>query len=840
MRLTSSVRACAATAALVVAAAGMSAASAQERVVSAFDGRVPCTLDSESFRVCSGGATRLVPSFDGTPVDVSLVLPPAPAEGPDGGFPLVGVYHGYAGTKASTASLKVWAKRGYATFAMTARGFGNSCGQQGAERLSDACRSGYTHLMDTRYEVRDAQHVMGLLADQDVDGRPLIDSLKIGATGGSYGGGLSLALGALRNRVMLQDDTLVPWRSPGGRPMEIAAATPSTPWSDLAYSLFPTGRTLDYTVDNPYGSREGIAKTSYVSLLYAGGAAAGFVAPPGVDADADLTKWYGLATAGETSDLDPAKVDVIDELTRHHSAYYIDASVAPAPMLIASGWTDDLFPADEALRFYNRTRTQHPGTDISLVFADYGHARGQGKSADQALVSFRQRDWMAHYLKGDGTPALRGVEVTTQTCPETAKPGSYLKASSWAALSPGEVAYTSEAQQVVSSAGDPRTALALDPVSESVAGRVDDALAGTGAEGAGSELESGACAQVDDQDSPGTAVYRLPPAEGAGYTLLGSPTVVADVLSPGPTNQLAARLLDVAPDGTATLVARTVYRPDVSTGAATRQVFQLHANGWHFAVGHAAKLELLTADAPYARPSNGQTPVLVSGLELRLPVRQAPGGVVREPAAPVVPAGATLAPDYAPSAPTEIALTAPPSGRDTDVFPVSARLTAADLPLAGRSVTFRGAGATAISTTDADGVARAVLTADGPPSRGAVVAEFPGGEGHRPSTAAVAFELLPEITSLSYTGPTAVRGEQVTMSASLTEDDGPAVPGQTVTFTIAGRDYVATTDADGRATATAHVPDHGREQAVTAVFAGTARRTTSSASAVVRWGSSPS
>ena len=650
MRTSYSWRAATATAILAVLSASMSGVSAQETVASAFDGRVPCTLDTEAFRVCSGSATRLVPSFDGTPIDTSLVLPPAPAEGPDGGFPLVGVYHGYAGTKASTASLKVWAKRGYAAFALTARGFGNSCGQPTQERLSEACRSGYTHLMDTRYEVRDAQHVMGLLADQDVDGRPLINSLKIGATGGSYGGGLSMALGALRNRVMLKDDTLVPWLSPRGRAMEIAAATPSTPWTDLAYSLFPTGRTLDYTVDNPYGSRQGIAKTSYISLLYAGGAAAGFMAPPGLDADADLTKWYGLATAGETSDLDPAKIDVIDELTRHHSSYYIDSSVAPAPMLIASGWTDDLFPADEALRFYNRTRTQHPSADISLVFADYGHARGQGKSADQALVSFRQRDWLAHYLKGDGTPALRGVEVTTQTCPATAKSGSYLKAPSWAALSPGEVAYVSEAQQVVSTAGDSTAGLAFDPLSESADGRLDEAVAGTGVAGAAPALESGACATVQDRNVAGTAVYRLPPAEGSGYTLLGSPTVIADVMSASPTNQLAARLLDVAPDGKATLVARTVYRPDVSAGAPTRQVFQLHPNGWHFAAGHVAKLELLTADSPYARPSNGQTPVLVSGLELRLPVRQEPGGVVRHPAAPLVPPGAALAPEYASNA----------------------------------------------------------------------------------------------------------------------------------------------------------------------------------------------
>ena len=38
---------------------------------------------------------------------------------------------------------------------------------------------------------------------------------------------------------------------------------------------------------------------------------------------------------------------------------------------------------------------------------------------------------------------------------------------------------------------------------------------------------------------------------------MGSPTVVADITSPGPTSQIAARLLDVDPaTGNETLVAR--------------------------------------------------------------------------------------------------------------------------------------------------------------------------------------------------------------------------------------------------------------------------------------------
>ncbi len=128
----------------------------------------------------------------------------------------------------------------------------------------------------------------------------------------------------------------------------------------------------------------------------------------------------------------------------------------------------------------------------------------------------------------------------------------------------------------------------------------------------------------------------MEPAEGGGFTLMGSPTVLADITSSGPHSQIAARLLDVAPDGQQTLVARAVYRPEPSG----RQVFQLHPNGYKFEPGHIAKLELLPNDSPYARATNGQAPVTVANLELRLPIRERLG----EPLPSVVPEGFQPAP----------------------------------------------------------------------------------------------------------------------------------------------------------------------------------------------------
>jgi predicted acyl esterase len=598
----------AALAALTLAAAPAAHAAAP---TTAFDGKVPCTTAENGQTTCSG----LAATFDGTTIDVNLVLPAG-----DGPVPVLGIYHGWGGSKVGTGSLKGWADRGYAAFSMSDRGWGDSCGGQSQTRVTGNCTNGYNHLLDTRYEVRDAQTLIGQLADEG-----LIDPQRVGAAGGSYGGGMSMALAALKDRTMLPDGRLIPWTSPKrGLPMELAAATPEIPWTDLSYALQPNGRNLDYLADNAYGSRVGVPKTTFVAGLFALGAATSFYAPPGYDADADLTKWFGLTNAGDAALIDdnPLTIDILQELQEHHSSYYIPPTTEPAPLLISNGWTDDLFPPDEAIRFYNRTRATHPDAPISLFFLDYGHQRGQGKPADTAILKERQVEWFERFLKGEkNVHPFIGVETITQTCPKTAPSAGPFRAESWDAISPGEVRFTSAAQQPIASPGSPLVGQAFDPISG-----------------------GGACATADAADQPGVATYRLPAATGDGFTLMGSPTIVATVTALNENVQIAGRLLDVAPDGTETLVARGIYRPDYGT-TATRQVWQLHPNGWRFADGHVAKLELLQNDFPYGRFSNLQTPVLVEGLELRLPVLERPGrGVAVAPAPRIVPEGASLAP----------------------------------------------------------------------------------------------------------------------------------------------------------------------------------------------------
>jgi predicted acyl esterase len=596
---------------------------------SVFNGNVPCSQKADGATFCNADPRSTVATWDGVPIDVDAAFPSVAKFGA-GPYPLIGMFHGYGQYKVGFSDMQHWLNRGYATFSMTDRGFYESCGSPAARAAGGAaCNKGYIRLLDDRYEVRDAQFFMGKLADEG-----LIQPTKIGATGPSYGGGMSMALAALRNRTMMPDGSLVPWKSPDGTPMEIAAATPLAPWTDLAASLEPNGSTLDYIKNAPYAgplgdAPFGVMKESITNGLYFAGATYGYYAPEGSDPEADVTGWRSLLLAGEP--YGQKAWDGANQITTYHSSYYIDHSIPPAPILMTAGFTDDIFPVTETVRYFNRTRSQYPNdSHLALLFGDFGHQRAQNKAADLSAISRAQTRWMDYWVKGTGNAPREGVTARTQTCPSSAPSGGPYRAPSWAKIAKGEVRYSSNAKQTIApDGGDPAVAAQFEPVGS-----------------------PGACATAPGNDEAGTANYRLDPTPDGGFTMLGSPTVIAKFGFSGDTAQVAARLLDVGPDGKETLVSRALWRP---LGDGSKQVFQLYANGWHFDAGHVAKLELLPDDwndgivGGYSRPTNDQPAVTVSNLKLRLPTRDKPGsldGLVGEPAAKVLPDGYKFARDF--------------------------------------------------------------------------------------------------------------------------------------------------------------------------------------------------
>ena len=108
-------------------------------------------------------------------------------------------------------------------------------------------------------------------------------------------------------------------------------------------------------------------------------------------------------------------------------------------MLISNGWTDDLFPVDEALRFYNHTIATNPDAKISMFFSDHGHQRGQNKAADQALLRERVHSWFDYYLLGEGAEPPQGVETLT-TDLRRARPAAPTRPPTGARSRPGRSA----------------------------------------------------------------------------------------------------------------------------------------------------------------------------------------------------------------------------------------------------------------------------------------------------------------------------------------------------------------------------------------------------------------
>jgi hypothetical protein len=243
-----------------------------------------------------------------------------------------------------------------------------------------------------------------------------------------------------------------------------------------------------------------------------------------------------------------------------------------------------------------RTFTAAPGAGISLQLADLGHPRGSNNPAVDAALLRQGRRFFDAYLKGEGKPPRHGsVLAYTQSCPAVAGGSSErFRAENWERLHPRTVTLRHRGRQRVSSrAGNPHTAATIDPIGS-----------------------PGACATVAAERAKGTAVLQR--RFHRPFTMLGMPIVQAQIRTRGRGGLIAARLWDVH-GGQQVLVSRGVYR--LRDNQRGRLLFQLFGNGWRFAPGHTAKLELLGRDPHYLRTSNFEFSYRLSDTRVDLPGR---------------------------------------------------------------------------------------------------------------------------------------------------------------------------------------------------------------------------
>jgi fermentation-respiration switch protein FrsA (DUF1100 family) len=561
-----------------------------------------------------------VPSFDGTPLDVDVTLP----EKGKAPFPAIVMLHGFGGSKTDFESATpagpapeeagngstvyrynndFYARRGYAVVNYTARGFGKSCGGGSAGDHAGACGLGFIRLADSRYEARDTQYLLGLLADEGV-----IAPRRIGVTGISYGGGQTMELAFLADRIRRPDGKLAPWRSPDGKKMRIAAAYPRWPWSDLVSALIPNGRFLDTEVAGPEQSLRpfGVPISSYLNGLYLTGVINGYycgsapASTPCPEPEANITQDKAWIDGGQP--YPPPASDALGGIYRFHGGYplrFAKGASTPAPLLIESGWTDELFPPEQALRVYGYLRSQNPEAPVSLQLGDLGHSRGSNKPATNHYFNDQAAKFFAAHLLGArrGLPRPGAVTAFTQTCPLSAADGGPFKAKRWGALHPGSFRFGSSApQEFTSVGGDTTVAKAFDPVF------------GT----------KEACKTIPFTPEANVATYSR--RVKRGFTMLGLPTIVARISSSGQFGQIDARLWDVSPEGIQLLVSRGVYA--LVNGQSGQIEFQLHGNGYRFAPGHIAELQLLGRDAPYYQPGNVPFAVRARDVAVSLPSAQ--------------------------------------------------------------------------------------------------------------------------------------------------------------------------------------------------------------------------
>ncbi len=376
-------------------------------------------------------------------LDASLYIPAIP-----GPLPAVIMAHGFGGSKESIArGANFLSTHGFVVLAYSARGFGRSTGQIGLDSLD--------------YEVPDGRALVTWLSLrpevlQDGPGDP-----RVGVTGASYGGALSLMLAGTDKRV--------------------DAVVPLITWNDLSTALFPNAIDTDpATPGTPAavsGTGDGVFKKSWAAALLAsvisGSVLPGGTTGPGNAISSGATASGGLPGSGVGQPtagcgrLMPALCAAYSTAAQngHESAELIallakssPASVIgkiTAPTLLLQGERDTLFGLDQADA--NAAGIAAAGTTVAVGWYDGGH---DGGYVDQ-WTRARLNGWFGYYLSRSGPPPTKtfiytvdGPASDTGAGQTTARQADAYPGTTGAApVSNASIALVGDTQTVVNPAG---------------------------------------------------------------------------------------------------------------------------------------------------------------------------------------------------------------------------------------------------------------------------------------------------------------------------------------------------------------------------------------------------
>ncbi|MFC9649861.1 MULTISPECIES: alpha/beta fold hydrolase [unclassified Streptomyces] len=282
--------------------------------------------------VASDGApavhrTDQVLSMDGARIDTSYFTAGS------GRRPAVLVGHGFGGSKDDVrAQAEKLARDGYAVLTWSARGFGKSTGEIG--------------LNDPDHEVKDVSRMIDWLAARpevrlDAKGDP-----RVGVTGASYGGGISLLAAGYDKRV--------------------DAIAPLITYWNLADALFP----------------DGVFKKLWAGIFFStGGGCQTF--------QKELCDMYQRVAVSGTPD------DAARELLEERSPSAVGDRI-DVPALIVQGQTDSLFPLGQADAMAKAISANGAPVDVDWMAG--GH---DGGDPETGRLQGRITSWFDRYLKDD-------------------------------------------------------------------------------------------------------------------------------------------------------------------------------------------------------------------------------------------------------------------------------------------------------------------------------------------------------------------------------------------------------------------------------------------------------
>lgn len=513
-------------------------------------------------------ADAMVRMSDGVRLDASVYLPAGAP--PDGGYPIVVRHHGGGSNKDNgydtSYALKIVETGNFALLMYSHRGHGNSEGS--FDFFGPRTTRDFSEMIDW------VERRFG----------PRIDTDRVGTWGISQGGGESLLAAAADPRVK-------------------AVAVGAT-FADLNQAL------------NPNDCFKFSFATAIFALAYKSAAAR--------TEDALAVKW-GLTFYTDTEDVDlPGAISTTADLAARSPVTYVQELIARrVPVYWWQSWEDQLFPGDHPERLLGPLEAA--GVPVHYWFASGGHAAGPNDPTDEAGKEAAGIEWFDEFLRGVDHGFASGARPRVDYWERTGPglPGTWVPrtAPSWPVPHTDLELYARSGGRLANSAaGSARVGtiindlisanVAYDPiVSVEVPLRVP-------VPGLHEAVRS-----IPEGPNPLDTRAFTGPSLAAPLHVVGAPVVHARLRTTARQFlQLAAKVWDVAPDGSRTLINRGCISLD-NPGPAPVIDLALWPNAHTFRAGHRVELTLASVDFPVFKPDvEPAVTTILGGTAVRLPV----------------------------------------------------------------------------------------------------------------------------------------------------------------------------------------------------------------------------